>query len=42
MAGAKIINEVQKQHSIGVLRKRCSQNMQQIYWKTPMLKCKFQ
>ena len=23
----------------GVLSKRCSENMQQIYWKTPMPKC---
>ena len=26
---------VQKQPSRGVLRKRCSENMQQIYWRTP-------
>ena len=25
----------------GVLRKRCSRNMQQIYWRTPMQKCNF-
>ena len=30
---------VQKQLSRGVLRKRCSENMQQIYRKTPMPKC---
>ena len=28
----------QKQPSRGVLRKRCSENMQQIYWRTPMPK----
>ena len=31
----------QKQPSRGVLRKRCSENMQQIYKRTPMPKCKF-
>ena len=32
----------QKQPSIGVLRKRCSENMQQIYRRrTPMSKCEF-
>ena len=31
----------QKQPSRGVLRKRYSENMQQIYWRTPMLKCDF-
>ena len=31
----------QKQPSRGVLRKRCSENMQQIYRKTTMLKCGF-
>ena len=31
----------QKQPSKGVLGKRCSENMQQIYWRTPMPKCKF-
>ena len=25
----------------GVLRKRCSRNLQQIYWRTPMQKCNF-
>ena len=29
----------QKQPSRGVLRKRCSENMQQIYRRKPMLKC---
>ena len=32
---------IQKQPSIGVLIKRCSENMQQIYLKTPMPKCDF-
>ena len=32
---------VQKQPSIGVLTKRCSENMQQVYRRTPMLKCYF-
>ena len=32
---------VQKQPSRGVLRKRYSENMQQIYMKTPMPKCDF-
>ena len=31
----------QKQPSSGVLRKRCSENMQQIYSRTPMSKCDF-
>ena len=31
----------QKQPSMDVLRKRCSENMQQIYWRTPMPKCDF-
>ena len=32
---------MQKQPSRGVLRKRCSENMQRIYRKTLMLKCDF-
>ena len=32
---------VQKQPSRGVLRKRCPENMQQMYRKTPMPKCDF-
>ena len=32
-------NELQKQPSKDVLRKRYSENMQQIFKKTPMLKC---
>ena len=31
----------QKQPPRGVLRKRCSKNMQQIYRRTPMPKCDF-
>ena len=31
----------QKQPSRGVLRKRCSENMRQIYRRTPMPKCNF-
>ena len=31
----------QKQPPKGILRKRCSENMQQIYSRTPMLKCDF-
>ena len=30
-----------KQLSRGVLRKRCSENVQQIYRRTPMPKCDF-
>ena len=32
-------NEIQKQPSRGVLRKRCSENMEQIYRRTPLPKC---
>ena len=32
---------IQKQPTIGVLRKRCSANMQQIYRRIPMPKCDF-
>ena len=32
---------VQKQPPRGFLRKRCSENMQQIYRRTPMPKCDF-
>ena len=32
---------VQEQPSRGVIRKRCSKNMQQIYRRTPMLMCDF-
>ena len=31
----------QKQPYIGVLTKRCSENMQQIYWRAPIPKCDF-
>ena len=31
----------QKQPSRGVPRKKCSENMQQIYKRTPMAKCDF-
>ena len=31
----------QKQPPRRILRKSCSENMQQIYWKTPMSKCDF-
>ena len=37
----KIIHTHQKQPSRGVLRKRCSENMQHIYRRTPMPKCDF-
>ena len=37
----KIIYTIQKQPLRGVPRKRCSENMQQIYRRTPMLKCDF-
>ena len=32
---------MQKQPPRGVLKKRCSENMQQIYRRTPILKCDF-
>ena len=32
---------LQRQSPRGVLSKRCSENMQQIYSRTPMLKCDF-
>ena len=35
------IKNKKKQVSRGVLRKRCSENMQQIYRRTPMPKCDF-
>ena len=37
----QVISDNQKQPSIGVLMKRCSENIQQIYWKTLMPKCDF-
>ena len=36
-----IMKPFQKQSSRGVLRKRCSENMQQTYGRTPMPKCDF-
>ena len=36
-----ISNQYQMHSSKGVLRKRCSENMQQTYRRTPMLKCDF-
>ena len=36
-----IISPFQKQPPGGVLSKRCSENMQQIYRRTPMPKCGF-
>ena len=35
------INNDQKQLSRGVFKKRCSENMRQIYRRTPMPKCDF-
>ena len=32
---------IQKQSSRGILMKRCSENMQQVYWRTPIPKCDF-
>ena len=37
----RILDYEQKQPPRGVLRKRCSENMQQIYRRTPMPKCDF-
>ena len=37
----KIINYIQTQPSRSVLKKSCSENMQQIYRRTPMRKCNF-
>ena len=37
----KTIEITQKQPHRGVLKKRCSENMQQIYRRTPMPKCDF-
>ena len=36
-----MVVHLQKQPSRGVLSKRCSENMQQIYRRTPMPKCDF-
>ena len=35
------MDSIQKQPPRGVPRKRCSENMQQIYRRTPMPKCDF-
>ena len=32
---------IRKQPPVGVLRNRCSENMQQVYKRTPMQKCDF-
>ena len=37
----RIPHDIQKQPSRAVLKKKCSENMQQIYMKTPMPKCDF-
>ena len=36
-----VLLELQNQPPRGVLKKRCSENMQQIYRRTPMPKCDF-
>ena len=36
-----VLYGVQKQQPTGVLKKRCSENMQQIYRRAPMPKCDF-
>ena len=36
-----LFTNIPKQPSRGVLRKRCSENMQQIYKRTPIPKCGF-
>ena len=43
MKNRKIVwkHEIQKQPFRGILRKRCSENMQQIYRRTPMPKFDF-
>ena len=33
--------KLQKHPSRGVPRKKCSENMQEIYWRTPITKCDF-
>ena len=35
------VTTIQKQPSRGVLKKRCSENVRQNYWRTPMPKCDF-
>ena len=39
--GMFVFNKLKKQPSRGVLKKRCSENMQQSYRRTPMPKCDF-
>ena len=39
--GTTSLKVFQKQPSRGVLQKRCSENMEQIYRRTPMAKCDF-
>ena len=39
--GTKLRFNFQKQPSVGVLIKSCSENMQQMYRRTPMPKCDF-
>ena len=36
-----LTNQIQKQPPTGVLKKRCSEYMQQIYRRTPMPNCDF-
>ena len=36
-----LLSHLQKQPPRGILEKRCSENMQQIYRRTPMPKCDF-
>ena len=38
---SKKLSYIQKQTSRGVLRKRCTENIQQIYRRNPMAKCDF-
>ena len=38
---SKKLSDIQKQTSRGVLRKRCTENIQQIYRRNPMGKCDF-
>ena len=41
VSSKNFLKQVQKQPSRGVLIKRCSENMQQSYRRTPMPKCDF-
>ena len=41
LTAEKKTNKMQKEPSRGVFKKRYSKNMQQIYRRTPMLKCDF-